>query len=167
LVGSLLIAYAEIEFALFCLVDAILDTQDNAVQIFFRIRGESARIEISDAILRPFLEKVGLGPKWTNVIGPLRICKKIRNQYAHCHWMLVDEQLHFVDFDSSAEKLNDKLIYWPINVSILKQQFAYFHYSLDWLYFLAAEYRVRAEQIQSHDYEEPKSMAAPPLHLEK
>jgi hypothetical protein len=44
LIGSMLIAYAEIEFALFSLVSAVLDNQDNAVEIFFRIRGEGARI---------------------------------------------------------------------------------------------------------------------------
>ena len=84
-VGSMLMAYGEIEFALFSLADAVIDTQDNAVEIFFRIRGEGARIEVSDAIIRPFLEKAGLGPKWSSAIAPTRLCKKIRNQYAHCH----------------------------------------------------------------------------------
>jgi hypothetical protein len=44
LIGSMLIAYGEIEFALFSLIDAVLDAQNNAVEIFFRIRGEGARV---------------------------------------------------------------------------------------------------------------------------
>jgi hypothetical protein len=142
LIGTLLIAYAEIEFALFSLIAAVLgDTQDNAVQIFFRIRGEGARIEVSDAIVRPFLTKHGLGPKWSNAIGPLRLCKKIRNQYAHCHWMLINENLSFLDFDSAVESSseNSKVSMRAVDNALLQKQRLYFEYALDWLYYLASE----------------------------
>jgi hypothetical protein len=166
-VGSMLIAYGEIEFALFSMVDAVLDTQGNAVEIFFRIRGEGARIEVSDAIIRPFLEKAGLGPKWSNAIAPIRLCKKIRNQYAHCHWILVQDKLNFINFDDSVEAgKNGKPIFMRlVNHELLERQFVYFRYALDWLYYLAAEYRMRCGKIESHEHKEPKSIAAPPLHI--
>jgi len=165
LVGSMLIAYGEIEFALFSLVDTVLDTQDNAVEIFFRIQGEGARISVSDAIIRPFLEKQGLGPKWTNTLAPVRRCKSIRNQYSHCHWILDEGKLHFIDFDQAVSiGQNDKKILMKfVEQGLLEQQFAYFGYALDWLYYLAAEYQLRSGKIKSHDREAPKSIAEPPL----
>jgi hypothetical protein len=167
LIGSMLIAYGEIEFALFSLVDAILDTQDNAVEIFFRIQGEGARISVADAIIRPFLEKEGLGAKWSNAVGPVRLCKSIRNQYAHCHWMLVEEKLHFIDFDQSVKVGNSdkKLFMKLVEHELLERQFANFGYALDWLYYLDAEYQLRSGKIRSHDHKEPKSIAAPPLYI--
>ena len=168
LVGSMLIAYGEIEFALFSLVDVVLDTQDNAAEIFFRIRGEGARIEVSDAIIRPFLEKVRLGPKWSNALSPARLSKKIRNQYAHCHWIIIQDRLHFIDFDQSAEagKSNKQVSTRPVDQELLEQQLRYFSYTLDWLYYLAAEYQLRSGRLESHDLAEPKSVAAPPLYIQ-
>jgi hypothetical protein len=168
LIGTMLIAYAEIEFALFSLIASVLDgTQDNAVQIFFRIRGEGARIEVADAIVRPFLTKKGLGPKWSNAVGPLRLCKKIRNQYAHCHWAVVEEQLKFLDFEGSAESSNEHapVLIHTVDVELLQKQHSYFGYALDWLYYLAPEYERRVGKRQSHDQLEPKSIAAPQLHI--
>lgn len=167
LIGSILIAYGEIEFALFTLVDAVLDTQDNAVEIFFRIQGEGARIAVADAIIRPFLEKESLGPKWSNAVAPVRLCKSIRNQYAHCHWMLVQDKLYFIDFDQSVRVGNadKKIVMKSVDRELLERQLANFVYALEWLYYLAAEYHVRSGKIQSHDYKEPKSIAAPPLYL--
>ncbi len=164
-VGSMLIAYAEIEFALFSLVASALDAQDNALQIFFRIRGEGARIEVSDAIVSPFLSKVELGSKWGNAIGPIRLCRRIRNQYAHCHWILVGDELRFVDFDGSVESTKSELLMRPTNLELLQQQFAYFVYSLDWLYYLNYEYELRIGKTTSHDRIEPKSIPAPPLYI--
>src|ERR1700724_287307 len=87
IVGQLLIAYGEIEYALLgCLRNVLDDDIHTATRILFRVQGESARIEVSDAIMRQAFMKVGLGAKWGNAIGAARICKNIRNQYAHCHW---------------------------------------------------------------------------------
>jgi hypothetical protein len=167
LVGSLLIAYGEIEFALFNLAAATLGgTVENAMKIFFRIRGESARIEVSDAVVRPPLKKVGLEPKWTNAIGPLRLCRRIRNQYAHCHWMIFQEKLWFIDFDGSAESNNEDApaIMHLANKGLLRQQLDYFAYTIDWLIYLMDEYEKRIGKTTSHDRKEPKSVAAPLLY---
>jgi hypothetical protein len=86
IVGRLLIAYGELEWALtVCVQNALNVTPSEASRILFRVRGESARIEVADAIARPLFAKVDLGAKWGNAIGAARHCRKIRNQYAHCH----------------------------------------------------------------------------------
>src|SRR5262249_27618216 len=85
LVGQMLLAYSEFEFELAKLIGHFLEGDtDRAARVFWRIQGEAARIEVADAILRPFFEKHNLAGKWCNALGALRYCKNIRNQYAHC-----------------------------------------------------------------------------------
>jgi hypothetical protein len=88
-IGKMLIAYGELEFAILGCIGAVLNSDmAQALRILFRVRGEGARIEVADAILRPAFAKVGLGGKWGNALGAARACKNIRNQYAHCHWQI-------------------------------------------------------------------------------
>src|SRR5437764_15054804 len=90
ILGTLLIAYGEIEWALSVCVQHVLDiSPSEATRIMFRVKG--ARIEVADAIARPAFTKIGLGAKWGNAIGPARHCRTIRNQYAHCHWRKFDD----------------------------------------------------------------------------
>lgn len=85
--GTLLISYGEIEWALtMCLQQALNIGPSDSTRILFRVRGEGARIDVADAIARPSFSKIGLEGQWENAIGAARHCRKIRNQYAHCHW---------------------------------------------------------------------------------
>lgn len=54
IIGQMLIAYGEIEFALLrCLCAFLDDDAHTSARIIFRVRGEGARIDVCDAILRP------------------------------------------------------------------------------------------------------------------
>ena len=76
----MLMAYGEIEFGLLTLIATTMDDDhDLAAKILFRVRGEAARIDVSDALIRTAYYKVGLGPKWENALGAIKVCKKIRN----------------------------------------------------------------------------------------
>ena len=167
IIGQLLIAYGELEFALMgCLRQALSGDIDTATRVLFRVRGESARIEVADAIIRPAYAKVGLEAKWGNAIGAVRVCKNIRNQYAHCHWqVLKDGVLRFMNLDVDAAvsegSVQPRLI--PLSLDLLERQFLYLEYALDWLYFLDVEYQVLAGRLSSHNLTEPKSWPAPPL----
>jgi hypothetical protein len=167
IVGRLLIAYGEIEFALVgCLREALHCSASMSTRILFRVRGEGARIEVADAIARPAYNKIGLGGQWGNAIGAACVCKKIRNQYAHCHWRLLsDGVLRFMDLDAEVGgdgPVTAKAI--PLKLSLLQRQDEYFEYTLDWLYYLGEEYKRRAGRSSSHDLVKPKSMRSPPLY---
>jgi len=70
IVGSLLMAYGEIEFALAGCLDEILGPDMNTTaRIWFRVNGEGARIAVADAILRPAVKKVQLDGQWANAHG--------------------------------------------------------------------------------------------------
>lgn len=168
--GRILIAYGEIEWALVECLRHILDIEISAaVRILFRVRGEGARMQVADAIARPAFMKIGLGPKWGNAFGAAKVCKDIRNQYAHCHWRVLDDGfLRFMNLDDEAGTVAEgaikaKLI--ALNLDLLRSQDQYFGYALDWLYYLAEEYRKRAGRSSSHALTEPKSIAAPLLYI--
>lgn len=168
LLGKLLIAYGEIEFALVdCLRQVLNNDLSTSIRILFRVRGEGARMEVADALVRPAFAGIGLGGKWGNAIGAARTCKNIRNQYAHCHWRLLDDGvLRFMNLDVEAETPEGpiKAEAIPLKLDLLQRQDQYFEYTLDWLYYLAEEYKKQAGRSSSHDLTEPKSISAPPLY---
>jgi hypothetical protein len=168
-IGEMVIAYGEIEFALLtCLAGTLSDhSLDLASRILFRVRGEAARIEVADAIIRPAFTKVGLGGKWTNAHGAARHCKNIRNQYAHCHWLPRDNVLTFMDLDQDSKQPEGdiKLTYRAVNVELVVKQREYFEYCLDLLWFLEAKYQKLAGLLHSHDLEEPKPIQPPPRYI--
>jgi hypothetical protein len=169
LIGQMLMSYGELEFSLLACIGAALgdDEIDTAARILYRVRGEAARLDVSDAIVRPAFNKLGLLGKWGNALGAARICKNIRNQYAHCHWNDRDNKLYFMNFDADARSppeiaaaINEKFV----DAGLLQQQLEYFGYALSWFYYLECEYLKRVGKTPSHDFSEPKSIAEPPLY---
>jgi hypothetical protein len=168
-IGKMLIGYGEIEFAILgCIGAALNSDMSQALRILFRVRGEGARIEVADAILRPPFTKVGLASKWGNVLGAARACKNIRNQYAHCHWQIYKGQLRFMDLDTEAQSPEGdvSVAFWPVDGPLIAKQLEFFEYALQSLYYLKAEYEVRIGTETSHDLLEPKSIAVPPRYIQ-
>lgn len=164
LVGRMLMAYGEFEFGMAKLVGyANDDDQDMAMRILFRVHGEGARIDVTDAIVRPFFEKLGLNGQWGNAFGALRHCKSIRNQYAHCNWHSED-RLWFVNMDTDAASPQGELILqlYPTDLELLLKQHEYFEYTAEWLYFLDCHCRRRLGR-DTPDSKVPKSIPQPPL----
>jgi hypothetical protein len=170
ILGTLLIAYGEIEWALTSCVQEVLNiTPSAATRILFRVNGEAARINVADAIARPLFTKTELGGQWGTAIGAARQCCKIRNQYSHCHWRKFDDGiLRFIDLDNEARhgRVEGHLVVHAIRLELglLQRQRAYFIFCLDWLYFLQEEYKKLVGRSSSHDLVEPKSIPQPPLY---
>jgi hypothetical protein len=169
IIGTMLIAYGEIEWALaVCVQHALNVTPSEATRILFRVAGEGPRMSVADAIVRPIFAKVGLEGEWGNAIGAAKQCRKIRNQYAHCHWRKFnDGVLRFVNLDQeAADPADGPLIVdaIPLKLELLQRQRAYFIYALDLLYYLEEEYKVRAGRSSSHSQVRPRSVAQPPLY---
>jgi hypothetical protein len=112
MIGDMLLAYGEIEFVLLSLVSQVLDDDvSTGTRVLFRVRGEGARMEVADAILRPAYRKADLEGKWGVAIGAAKHCKNIRNQYAHCHWQISSDErsLYFINLDAEVSSSSEKL----------------------------------------------------------
>lgn len=165
LIGQMLMAYGEFEFFVAGLLGyAIEGGNDIAGRLFFRVHGEGARLDVADAILRPFFKKSGLHGQWSNTIGALRYCKDIRNQYAHCNWIEKSGLLQFVNMDRDAASPEGDLILqlYPTDLALLKRQFEYFAYTNFWLFFLNCKCRRAAGDTKAPDPPAPKSIPQPP-----
>jgi hypothetical protein len=167
MIGDMLLIYGEIEFAaMACIAEIMGNDGNDSVRILFRVRGEGARLEVTDAICRPALRKFDLEGKWGSAIGAARLCKNIRNQYAHCHWQIYEDRLCFLNLDAVAQSSADNIQVAPIPIELdlIQYQHAYFEYAIGWLYFLQSEYPKKLGREPAHDFPEPKSIPAPPLY---
>ena len=167
LVGRMLMAYGEFEFEVARLLGyAIPGGNDTAGRLLFRVNGEAARLDVADALLRSFFEKLKLGGQWGCAFGALWYCKDIRNQYAHCTWHSeTGKPLTFMLMDKDADSPDGTLMVqlYPTDLPLLEKQHEYFEYTLDWLYYLGCECRKHLGE-QAPALKAPKSIPQPPKH---
>jgi hypothetical protein len=166
LIGEMLMAYGEMEFALIgCLTEALGVDDHTSARILFRVRGESPRLLVADAILRPVFSKHKLKDKWITAYSAVNHCKNIRNQYAHCHWQVHEEKLHFMDLDKDAGS-NEELLnvtFYPIDLALIERQHQYFEYAESCLFFLLDRLkRAHGKNKDIPPFPEPKSIPQPP-----
>jgi hypothetical protein len=129
-VGRLLMAYGEFEVEVARLMGyAFGGDEDTAARVFFRVNGEAARLDVADAILRPFFNKLNLAGQWSNALGAMRYCKNVRNQYAHCSWFANEGgPLSFTNMDKDADSPDGilKSHLYPTDLGLLRKQEEYF-----------------------------------------
>src|ERR1700721_2673311 len=104
IIGRLLAGYGDLEFGLCTCVGMGIGDFDMAIKAMYRPRGESQRIEIADALGRKAYHRLRLGTLFEETIANMKVCLKIRNQFAHCNWHDIGGKLGFVDFQTIAEK---------------------------------------------------------------
>ena len=92
-----------------------------AIRTLFRVRGEDFRILIGDAIMRARYTDVGLEDAYNEMLGAIRYCKSIRNQYAHCHWLFEKNKGSFLQ--EQISQLYQPLGRFPLRFAILVFQF--------------------------------------------
>jgi hypothetical protein len=166
LVGQMLMAYGEIEFALIgCVAEILEDNIHTTTRVLFRVNGEGARLNVADAILRPAMIKLKLADDWITAFSAAGCCKNIRNQYAHCHWHIEDGEIFFVDLDDDAKAKDDimRVNLRPINLTLIQRQHDYFEYALGWLYFMKDALKLKkGKPISDPPFPKPKSIPQPP-----
>ena len=168
IIGRLLAGYSELEFLISMCLTAVLDADiHTAVRVMFRTRGEEQRLEIADALMRHKFDAAHLTGPYCEAIKDAGWCRRIRNQFAHCHFDgQNDDGLRIVRLEDSAKLPAGDTSVTRILVSLelLQSQEDYFAYVLDCLAYLHREYQKRVGQIASHAYALPKKIARPPLN---
>jgi len=146
LIGRMLAGYADLEIDLMNCVKSVHGDLDRVLKVMFRIRGNSPRINVADALARQDFRSLGLSAQYEAAIGAVRYCLRIRNLYAHCTWW--DDNTGQLAFANLEELANDDehLITNLRNVTIhhvsvphLSAQFDYFEYADNLLIWLTAE----------------------------
>jgi hypothetical protein len=169
LVGRILAEYGEIEFELSQLVGKVLKDQHQGIRVIFRSRGEETRINVADALLRPEFMRLGIKDAYEAMLGAIRHCKKIRNQYAHAHWTAGfggPEGLSFADLEESVEsKIGSTFVTtYPVDATLLEKQEKYLKYASHWLYHLMDRHDFLTGKSPGPGVEAPKMIEKPSLH---
>jgi hypothetical protein len=166
-IGYIIGNYGEIEYVTGACIGHAIKSRTAGLKAMFRMTGQNARIEAADAILRPAFEKQDLKNEYEGALGAVRFSRKLRNQYAHAHWLGFEKEgLYFTDMEDAAKGASAEIWYTMhhIDVPLLEKQSNYVHYALSWLVHLDHEYRKREGLISSHDWPAPKIIEQPPLH---
>jgi hypothetical protein len=113
-----------------------------AFRVMFRVRSESSRVNIADAIMQPYFKKMKIEEYDRFILGAL-YCVAVRNQYAHCHWGRSGRHLVFVNLEEFAKERSDGAGVKPrrLTLSLLQKQEAYFNYIQDGFWYLRSEYQ--------------------------
>jgi hypothetical protein len=165
-IGQMLVGYGELEFRLcVCLASAIGDL-DTAFLTFFRARGEDARLQIADALMRRHYFAAGLGEKYNAILSAYRVCRPIRNQYAHCHWD-IQKAIFLTDFDSTVRKdarETPNFTFVNVDRTLLTRQVAYFSYTYDLLICLHQAFDMITGKLEAVALNWPTVLEPPPKH---
>ena len=165
IISRLLAGYGELEYGLTRCLDSVLADTAIGIKTIFRVRSEQSRIDIADAILHPAYVNIGLKNEYEATRAALHCCRKIRNQFAHCHWLShKDAGLFFTNLEAAAKKRgNANLSIRHISVSILQEQEEHFVHTDSNLTYLAQEFQFRAGQLKSHPFHFQKQRPEPPF----
>jgi hypothetical protein len=111
--------------------------------------------------------RINLGGQYCQWLGAMRRCRMIRNQYAHCAWGPHIDRLWFADLEADAHSADGavSLTYYPLDLSLLKEQHAFFDYTIEVILHLAGEVHYRTDRRRTKGRKRlPESRAAPKLH---
>jgi hypothetical protein len=169
IVGRLLAGYGEIEFQLHSCLTSVIDDIDIAARVLYRARGEEHRILIADAMMHDKFDAIGLLNPYHEAIADMGWCRKIRNQFAHSHWVVDHPPPHglsIVNLEEASRTRSGTIIVKRdfINLALLQEQEEYFLYVHGCLNYLAREYKLRARGFPIHSVQLPTKIPRPPRY---
>jgi hypothetical protein len=167
IIGRILAGYGELEFLLSMLLGSVVGDLSTANRVLFRGRGEEARLLIADALVRPAMEKCSFQETWTRIFRAMFHCKRIRNQYAHCHWLDDGNNgLFFTQIEKAAKTRSGSITlkFLHVDTPLLESQEAYFHFVDFGLCYLREVVLMQNGKIRNHTFPPPGEKQAPPLH---
>lgn len=167
LLGRILVSYGELELSMALLLGDVINNQQCALRTIFRIVGETARINVADALIRERMIRADLEDEYADTIGAVRYSVKLRNQYAHCHWTDAPRKrgLYFADLQEPA-KAHEKFEFWHkhIDSALLWDQLCHMAYASDCLLAINLEYAARNRVGPDQNFAMPPKERQPPLH---
>ena len=177
IIGSLLAGYGELELEMANCLIAASGKHDNSIKTIYRVWSAEKRIETAKAAMRCVYISAGLQIPYKETMANMDWCRRIRNQYAHCQWIYIEnDSFYFIDLEELAKqsgeigtltdhKIKDDLI-------ILQQQMSFFVHVRRYFWFLAEQcqrYMILKRKpeavLSSPVHAMPPAMDRPPMHI--
>lgn len=171
LIGRILAGYTTLEIDLLHCCNAVRDDFDASLKAMFRVRGETNRINVADALCRQLFKGCGLGPQLELAIGDMHHCLKIRNEYAHSNWHddnsgtlgylnieeLAKRNQHIPDFAGLKRR--------SVDLTLLAEQISFMEKTSERLIWVNFESRCLTGKLPQNAYQWPKQNPQPRLHI--
>lgn len=166
IIGRLVMGYSEFELMLALCTSLSLDVeQDDILRAFFRIKSESNKFALADALMHTPLKRLGLEPLFAELKPSYKHCLKIRNQYAHCQWADTSSGLFFVDLDETALKFDGfEQRHYHVDVPLLNLQEEFFASTRMFLLYFEHEIKLRQKKAKQNIRTKPLMPPLPSLH---
>jgi hypothetical protein len=171
IIGRIVVGYGELEFELALCATWVIRDRDVAFKVMYRGRGESQRVSMADALMRPMLKEPEFKSFYEHTIADVRHCLKIRNEYAHCNWFdHPDHGLMFVALEQVADDNGpydiSKLKQHPLPLPHLEAQWAFFENVGDRLSYINHEAQGLAGVRSIPPNPKPAILAQPPVRID-
>jgi|SRR6185503_6258480 len=169
IVGRILGGYPELEFAMLICVYEAREDFDAVFKSLFGVRGETRRVQKAEALGRPNYQKLGLGTEFEMAIGAMRHFLRIRNQYAHAHWLANPTGLGVVDLEEPLDQGakvdgSSQFKFHETNLEILKTQEKFGVNVREMFHWLEVEAMSRRGKLPKNQVPKPKQVAQPLLY---
>jgi hypothetical protein len=166
IIGRLLAGYGELELLLGLAAGVSLGDEWLGPKTIFRVRSEANRIQIADSLTRGSYEKAKLAPEYADMLGAMRHCLKIRNQFAHCHWAdHYEGGLFFTNLEDAASAAKGFEYDWlHIDLALLQTHESYFMYAMECLWHLPNAFYVANGKLSSLTFPMPPKRPQPSLN---
>lgn len=172
IVGRLLVEYSSIEIGLMHCVAMARDDFNTTLKALYRIRGETARINVAEALAEQEYARLNLATQFAESISAMRHCLKIRNRFSHAHWHNPLDGLCYVSLEDLAETKTvitslENLDFFYLDIALLSRHVSYFGYTSNCLAFVNYEGRKSAGKLTHNPVQWPARLEPPPLYIRK
>lgn len=167
IIGRLLAGYGEIEFVVHECLRVALGSSSISARILYRVRSEKARLDLADAVLRAVCDSHSLDKEYEQAIDGANYCRKVRNQYAHCHWLGDEKEgLFFTNIEPSAQQKRGEIVmaFLHVDEPLLQKQEAYFAQTQSRFFCLSMALQKAAAKEPIPTFSIGKAIQPPPLN---
>lgn len=131
LLGEMVLGYGELDLSFCMTCGKAIRQQYELLHAVNLVRSETARLDVAHAMSVNEFAKLGLGAEYERIHRCMRVCLKIRNQWAHSQWGdLTPHGLAFTRTDGDVFAAPLKRTVWQsIKLDLLQKQEAYFEHT--------------------------------------
>jgi hypothetical protein len=163
LLGDMVIGYGELDITFSHIAGIAINHKYAVLEACHKIRSESARIDIANALAHEAFEQRGLSKEYDHAQTAMRFCLKVRNQYAHAQWASIDGQLKFTNPENAFSRPLKPTVWKEINLVLLGEQERFFENTRMWLLYL--EMTLEGQTKRQPVYlNKPPKMQQPNMH---
>jgi hypothetical protein len=171
-IGRILAGYPQVEYSMLECLDAVREDYDVVYRYLFGVRGETQRVEIANALGRHFYHELDLGTDFDSTFDAIRHLLRIRNQYAHAHWLANETGMSMAGIEELAKSKTyatgeSEVALHSVTLEIVRQQEQYGDYVSSMLAWLTDEAKIKRGKATVNRFPKPERTVPPPLKRPK